>query len=78
MILFGFTPWAEMQAEGAVDGLRLFYSGVPIFGTLLAMWIMRDYDLDETRANEVHVELERRKQRASAASSQGSGALPTP
>jgi GPH family glycoside/pentoside/hexuronide:cation symporter len=77
MTLVGFTPGAETQAEGAVDGLRLFYSGVPIFGTLLAMWVMRDYDLDERRATEVHAELERRKRRgAAAAASQGSGARP--
>lgn len=70
----GFTPGATAQPDGAVDGLRLFYSGVPIVGTLLAMWIMRNYDLDEARAREVHAELERRKQHAAAASSQGSGA----
>ncbi len=64
MALVAFTPGAAVQPEGAVDGLRLFYSGVPIFGTLLAMWIMRDYDLDEKRAVEVHAELERRKQPA--------------
>jgi GPH family glycoside/pentoside/hexuronide:cation symporter len=42
------------------------------------MWIMRNYDLDETRAREVHAELERRKERAGAASSwsQGSGVRP--
>jgi GPH family glycoside/pentoside/hexuronide:cation symporter len=56
-----FTPGAPVQPEGAVDGLRLFYSGVPILGTLLAMWIMRDYDLDEQRAAEVRAELERRR-----------------
>jgi glycoside/pentoside/hexuronide:cation symporter, GPH family len=67
-----FTPGAATQPAGAVDGLRLFYSGVPIFGTLVAMWIMRDYDLDEKRANEVHAELERRKLRISG----GSGARP--
>ncbi len=76
MSFVDFTPGAAMQPAGAVDGLRLFYSGVPIFGTLLAMWIMRDYDLDEKRATEVHAELERRKQRASGSSSQGSGARP--
>jgi GPH family glycoside/pentoside/hexuronide:cation symporter len=76
MSFVGFAPGAAEQAAGAVDGLRLFYSGVPIFGTLLAMWVMRDYDLDEKRANAVHAELERRKQRSSAASSQGSGARP--
>ena len=77
MTLVDFTPGAAAQPAGAVDGLRLFYSGVPIFGTLLAMWIMRDYDLDEKRATEVHAEIERRKRRAQAASSsQGSGARP--
>jgi glycoside/pentoside/hexuronide:cation symporter, GPH family len=76
MAFVAFTPGAAAQPEGAVDGLRLFYSGVPIFGTLLAMWFMRDYDLDEKRAMEVHAELERRKLRASASSSQGSGARP--
>jgi GPH family glycoside/pentoside/hexuronide:cation symporter len=77
MALVAFTPGAAVQPEGAVDGLRLFYSGVPIFGTLLAMWFMRDYDLDEKRAMEVHAELERRKRRGTAGSSQGSaGARP--
>jgi GPH family glycoside/pentoside/hexuronide:cation symporter len=77
MSLVAFTPGAAVQPEGAVDGLRLFYSGVPIFGTLLAMWIMSDYDLDEKRATEVHAEIERRKRRlASTSSSQGSGARP--
>ncbi|MFO1341480.1 MAG: MFS transporter [Burkholderiaceae bacterium] len=77
MSFVAFKPGAAVQPAGAVDGLRLFYSGVPIFGTLLAMWFMRDYDLDETRAVEVHAELERRKQQGGAASSQGSsGARP--
>jgi GPH family glycoside/pentoside/hexuronide:cation symporter len=73
MAFVGFSPSAAVQPEGAVEGLRLFYSGVPIFGTLLAMWVMRTYDLDEARANEVHAELERRKHRAAGKSSQGSG-----
>jgi GPH family glycoside/pentoside/hexuronide:cation symporter len=69
MSVVGFTPGAATQAAGAVDGLRLFYSGVPIFGTLLAMWVMRRYDLDEQRAHEVHAELERRKRHRAGASS---------
>jgi glycoside/pentoside/hexuronide:cation symporter, GPH family len=76
MTFVGFSPGAATQAVGAVDGLRLFYSGVPIFGTLLAMWVMRNYDLDERRATEVHAELERRKRLATVSSSQGSGARP--
>jgi GPH family glycoside/pentoside/hexuronide:cation symporter len=73
MALVAFTPGAAVQPDGAVDGLRLFYSGVPVLGTLLAMWIMRNYDLDEARATEVHAELERRKARATDTSSRGSG-----
>jgi len=73
MSFVAFTPGAAVQPAGAVDGLRLFYSGVPIFGTLLAMWIMRDYDLDEKRAMEVHAQLEQRKHPAIPAPSQVSG-----
>lgn len=76
MSFVAFTPGAAVQPDGAVDGLRLFYSGVPIVGTLLAMWIMRTYDLDEQRARQVHDELERRKKPAGVPSSQGSGARP--
>jgi GPH family glycoside/pentoside/hexuronide:cation symporter len=56
-----FTPGAAVQPAGAVDGLRLAYSGVPIAGTLLALWIMRNYDLDEQRAAETHAALAQRK-----------------
>jgi len=67
MSVVGFTPGAATQAAGAVDGLRLFYSGVPILGTLLAMWVMRDYDLNEQRAAEVQAELARRATAEAAA-----------
>ncbi len=67
MSLVAFTPGAAAQPAGAVDGLRLFYSGVPIAGTLLAIWFMRDYDLDERRACEVCAELAQRKQLPTAA-----------
>jgi GPH family glycoside/pentoside/hexuronide:cation symporter len=66
MTVVGFSPGAESQPAGAVDGLRLFYSGVPICGTLLAMFVMRRYDLDETRANAVRDELARRRAAAAA------------
>jgi GPH family glycoside/pentoside/hexuronide:cation symporter len=76
MSLVAFTPGAALQPEGAVDGLRLFYSGVPILGTMVAMWIMRNYDLDEKRAMEVNAELQRRKLPSAPASSKGSGGWP--
>jgi GPH family glycoside/pentoside/hexuronide:cation symporter len=73
MSFVSFTPGAAVQPEGAVDGLRLFYSGIPILGTLVAMWIMRNYDLDEQRATQVHDELQRRKQPTGSGASIGAG-----
>lgn len=57
----GFDSTAEVQTESAITGLRLFYSGFPIAGTLLAIWIMSTYKIDEKRSNEVREELEKRK-----------------
>jgi glycoside/pentoside/hexuronide:cation symporter, GPH family len=57
----GLNPDAAVQPDGAVTGLRMFFSGVPMLGTLIAMFVMRDYDLDEARANEIQAELARRK-----------------
>jgi GPH family glycoside/pentoside/hexuronide:cation symporter len=61
MSVVSFKAGAETQPEGAVTGLRLFFSGVPILGTLIAMWVMRDYDLTEAKANEIKNELKARK-----------------
>lgn len=57
----GLNPDAEVQPEGAVLGLRLFFSGVPMTGTLIAMWIMRNYDITEERTHEIQAELAKRK-----------------
>ncbi len=57
----GFVSGAETQPEGAINGLRAFFSGLPIFGTLLAMFVMRNYDVTEERANKTRAELDRRK-----------------
>lgn len=61
----GLNPDAQIQPEGAVTGLRLFFSGVPITGTLLAMWIMRNYDVNEERTKEIQAELAKRKKQKS-------------
>ncbi len=57
----GFDSGAAEQPEGAVTGLRIFFSGLPILGTAIAMLVMRNYNVTEERANEVRAELERRK-----------------
>lgn len=69
MYLVDFTPNAVTQPEGAVDGLRLFFSAFPIFGTLIAMYIMRNYDLTEKRAKEISAELAKRKAQKNTESS---------
>lgn len=60
LALVSFSPDAA-NPESAITGLRLFYSGLPIAGTLIAMWIMYTYDLDEERADEISKQLEARK-----------------
>ena len=61
MTLVGFVPDA-VNSEASITGIRLFYSGLPILGTLGAMWIMRNYDLTEEKALEISAELARRKE----------------
>ena len=55
--LIGFDTNLEVQSETAILGLRLFFSGLPIFGTLCAMYIMRNYEISEERANEISAQL---------------------
>ncbi len=61
MSLVGFDSTAATQPEAAITGLRIFYSGFPILGTLIALYTMRNYDVSEERANEIRAELEKRK-----------------
>ena len=61
MSVVGFKAGAATQEEGAVTGLRLFFSGIPILGTLIAMWVMKNYDLSEAKARAIKKELDARK-----------------
>lgn len=60
MTLVGFVP-DTVNTEASITGIRLFYSGLPIVGTLTAMWIMNSYNLTEEKAVEISAELKRRK-----------------
>jgi GPH family glycoside/pentoside/hexuronide:cation symporter len=64
----GFNAAVNPQPEATLIGLRLFYSGVPIVGTLIAIAVMWNYDLDETRAREISAELKRRKSKPTGSS----------
>lgn len=58
-----FNSGAESQTAQSMFELRLFFSGIPILGTLIAIWVMKDYDVSEERAREISKELSKRKQR---------------
>ena len=57
----GFDADAATQADGAITSLRAVFSGVPAAGTLIALIIMRKYDVTEERANAVREALDARK-----------------
>ena len=59
--LVGFQ--AEDVTTSSVTGIRMFYSLLPIVGVIVAMLVMRNYDLSEDRANEIRTELDKRKER---------------
>jgi GPH family glycoside/pentoside/hexuronide:cation symporter len=62
LTIIGFQEGVpSTDQEGAIIGLRAFFSGLPIAGTLLAIYIMRDYDITEDRALEISAELAKRK-----------------
>jgi GPH family glycoside/pentoside/hexuronide:cation symporter len=74
MSLVGFVP-DTVNSEASITGIRLFYSGLPIVGTLIAMWIMRNYDHSEEKALEISAELQKRKAVKETSSAYGAGKL---
>ena len=60
MSLVGFEQGPN-NPESAITGLRIFYTGLPILGTLIAMWVMNTYDIDEERAAEIRAKLADRR-----------------
>lgn len=67
--IVGFNPDIGAQSEAAITGLRLFYSGIPILGTSIAMVVMSTYDLTEQKANEIRAIIEQKKATKTAAQS---------
>jgi GPH family glycoside/pentoside/hexuronide:cation symporter len=59
--LVGFDQDVAVQTPEALAGLRLAYIIVPATGTLLAMAVMRRYDLSEQKAHDIRAELESRR-----------------
>ncbi|MEC4004975.1 MFS transporter [Flavobacterium sp. SUN052] len=59
--LVAFQSNAATQTDESMFWLRIFFVGIPILGTLTAIWVMKDYDIDEAKAREVRVLLDKRK-----------------
>lgn len=57
----GFDQDVAVQTPEALVGLRLAYIIVPAAGTLLAMAVMKQYDLSEEKSHEIRQELEARR-----------------
>lgn len=59
--VIAFKSGAPSQSYETMFNLRLFFSGIPILGTLIAIWVMKDYDVTEEKAKEISAELSKRK-----------------
>ena len=57
----GFDQTAAVQTVDTLELLRLSYIAIPTIGTLIAILVMRNYDLDEQRANTIRAQLEARQ-----------------
>ena len=50
----GFNPdLATVDQQTAVDGLHSFFCFFPMLGTIIAMFIMRDYSITEEKASQI-------------------------
>lgn len=60
LTLVHFESGAAIQTEESMFGLRIFFSGLPILGTLAAMYVMKDYDISEEKSKEIRAQLDKR------------------
>lgn len=67
--LVAFQSNASTQTDDTMFWLRIFFVGIPILGTLTAIWVMKDYDIDEAKALEVRDLIDKRKRQGKKQSS---------
>ncbi|AFK05687.1 major facilitator superfamily MFS_1 (plasmid) [Emticicia oligotrophica DSM 17448] len=58
----GFDSQLTTQPEGALDGLRFFFSAIPIFGTTVAIIMMYNYDLSKEKAESIRAKIKANKE----------------
>lgn len=56
-----FNSGAATQTYETMFELRMFFSAVPVIGTLFALWAMWNYDVNEEKSHEIRAQLERKK-----------------
>lgn len=57
----GFDASLSTQPESALDGLRFFFSAIPIFGTTMAIILMYNYDLTKEKAESIRAQIQEKK-----------------
>jgi GPH family glycoside/pentoside/hexuronide:cation symporter len=58
--VIGFDQNVAMQSDETLAMLRLSYILIPCIGTSMAIFVMRNYDLDEQKAYEIRAQLDAR------------------
>jgi GPH family glycoside/pentoside/hexuronide:cation symporter len=61
MHAIGWDSNAASQTNDALYLLRLSYIIVPSVGSMCAILVMLNYDLDETKANDIRAQLDARQ-----------------
>lgn len=61
LTIIEFQSGAPSQTYQTMFELRLYFSGIPILGTLIAIWVMNDYDVTEEKSREISAQLAKRK-----------------
>jgi GPH family glycoside/pentoside/hexuronide:cation symporter len=61
LTIIDFNSGAPTQTYETMFNLRLFFSAVPLIGTLIAIWVMIDYDVSEERTQEIRAAINQKK-----------------
>ena len=56
-----FNSGAATQTYETMFELRMFFSAIPVIGTLFALWAMWDYDVNEEKSHEIRAQLAKKK-----------------
>lgn len=61
LTIIDFNSGAPTQTYETMFNLRLFFSAIPLIGTLIAIWVMIDYDVSEERTQEIRAAINQKK-----------------